>query len=122
VTLAQVESWLDDDEPVPPGLLDETRERIGAWNELGKRLCDAFVPRAERVLLPGSPRNADCSQAGAFRAGISRQSSRVLKDSTCRRRAVEASRPIARASTKDDREQRRQRVLRLPCGLSTRRR
>jgi len=53
VTFAQVESWLDDDEPVPPGLLDETRSRIGAWNELGKSLCDAFVGVAERVPTAG---------------------------------------------------------------------
>jgi GMP synthase (glutamine-hydrolysing) len=53
VTLAQVESWLDEDEPVPPGLLDETRGRIGAWNELGKSLCDAFVGVAERVPTAG---------------------------------------------------------------------
>ena len=53
VTFAQVESWLDDDEPVPPGLLDETRDRIGAWNELGKSLCDAFVAVAERVPTAG---------------------------------------------------------------------
>ena len=53
VTFAQVESWLDDDEPVPPGLLDETRTRIGAWNELGKNLCDAFVAVAERVPTAG---------------------------------------------------------------------
>jgi GMP synthase (glutamine-hydrolysing) len=52
VTLAQVESWLDEDEPVPPELLDETRGRIGAWNELGKSLCDAFVRAAERVATP----------------------------------------------------------------------
>jgi GMP synthase (glutamine-hydrolysing) len=53
VTLAQVESWMDDDEPVPPGLIDETRGRIGSWNELGKNLCDAFVGVAERVPTAG---------------------------------------------------------------------
>jgi GMP synthase (glutamine-hydrolysing) len=52
VTLDQVEGWLDEDEPVPPGLLDETRERIGEWNELGTKLCDAFVEVAERVATP----------------------------------------------------------------------
>jgi GMP synthase (glutamine-hydrolysing) len=52
VTLAQIESWMQDDEPVPPDLLDETRERIGEWNELGKSLCDAFVDVAERVATP----------------------------------------------------------------------
>jgi GMP synthase (glutamine-hydrolysing) len=53
VTLAQVESWMDDDEPVPPGLIDETRGRIRSWNELGKSLCDAFVGVAERVPTAG---------------------------------------------------------------------
>jgi hypothetical protein len=43
---------MQDDEPVPPGLLDETRKRIGDWNELGKGLCDAFVDVAERVATP----------------------------------------------------------------------
>jgi GMP synthase (glutamine-hydrolysing) len=52
VTLAQVEAWMEEDEPVPPGLLDETRARIGNWNELGKGLCDAFVVVAERVATP----------------------------------------------------------------------
>jgi GMP synthase (glutamine-hydrolysing) len=52
VTLAQVESWLGEDEPVPPELLDETRGRIDAWNEFGKSLCDAFVGVAERVATP----------------------------------------------------------------------
>jgi GMP synthase-like glutamine amidotransferase len=51
VTLTQVEVWLEEDEPVPPGLLDETRGRIGEWNEFGKRLCDAFVGVAERVAV-----------------------------------------------------------------------
>lgn len=49
VTLAQVESWASEDEPVPDGLLDETRERIGAWNDLGTSLCDAFIDVAERT-------------------------------------------------------------------------
>jgi GMP synthase (glutamine-hydrolysing) len=52
VTLEQVEAWIEEDEPVPPGLLDETRARIGEWNELGKGLCDAFVAVAERVATP----------------------------------------------------------------------
>jgi GMP synthase (glutamine-hydrolysing) len=52
VTLAQVESWMQEDEPVPAGLLDETRTRIDDWNELGKTLCDAFVDVAERVATP----------------------------------------------------------------------
>jgi len=52
VTLAQVESWMQEGEPVPAGLLDETRTRIDDWNELGKTLCDAFVDVAERVATP----------------------------------------------------------------------
>jgi GMP synthase (glutamine-hydrolysing) len=52
VTLAQVESWMQDDEPVPADLLEQTRARIGEWNELGRSLCDAFVDVAERVATP----------------------------------------------------------------------
>jgi GMP synthase (glutamine-hydrolysing) len=55
VTLAQVEGWLEDDEPVPldrERLLADTRERIAPWNELGRTLCDAFVDVAERVATP----------------------------------------------------------------------
>ena len=52
VTLPQIESWMQDDEPMPADLLDQTRTRIGAWNELGKNLCDAFVDVAERVAAP----------------------------------------------------------------------
>jgi GMP synthase (glutamine-hydrolysing) len=54
VTLAQIESWLQKDEPVPPDLLEETRRRIADWNELGRSLCDAFVDVAERVASPVS--------------------------------------------------------------------
>ena len=52
VTLTQIEAWSQEDDPVPPGLLDETRRRIGDWNELGKSLCDAFVGVAERIATP----------------------------------------------------------------------
>jgi GMP synthase (glutamine-hydrolysing) len=52
VTLAQIESWMQDDEPIPDDLLEQTRARIGHWNELGKNLCDAFVAVAERVATP----------------------------------------------------------------------
>jgi len=52
VTLAQIESWMGEGEPVPDGLLEETRMRIGTWNELGKQLCDSFVEAAERVAAP----------------------------------------------------------------------
>jgi hypothetical protein len=55
VTLQQVQSWLDEEEelPVDTGkLLADTGERIEAWNELGRQLCDAFVDAAERVAAP----------------------------------------------------------------------
>jgi GMP synthase (glutamine-hydrolysing) len=55
VTLAQVQSWVDEKEEVPvddEALMAETRERIGAWNDLGRELCGAFVDVAERVAAP----------------------------------------------------------------------
>jgi GMP synthase-like glutamine amidotransferase len=55
VTLEQVEGWLEEDEPIPldrERLLADTRERIDAWNELGRTLCSAFVDVAERVATP----------------------------------------------------------------------
>jgi len=55
VTLSQVQSWVDEKEEVPiddPALMAETTERIGAWNDLGRNLCDAFVTAAERVATP----------------------------------------------------------------------
>jgi GMP synthase (glutamine-hydrolysing) len=55
VTLHQVESWVDEEEELPVDaatLLAETRDRIEAWNVLGRALCDGFVDAAERV---GSP-------------------------------------------------------------------
>ena len=55
VTLAQVESWIDEEDDLPvdaAALLAETRERIGVWNELGRGLCAGFVETAERVAAP----------------------------------------------------------------------
>jgi GMP synthase (glutamine-hydrolysing) len=52
VTLAQVEQWTAEEPeatPISRGL-DETRERIEEWNELGRGLCGAFVEAAERVV------------------------------------------------------------------------
>jgi GMP synthase (glutamine-hydrolysing) len=52
VTADQVEAWVRDDPhevPVSPEeLLEQTRERIEAWNELGRKVCGAFVEVAER--------------------------------------------------------------------------
>jgi GMP synthase (glutamine-hydrolysing) len=55
VTLEQVQSWVDEKETVPvdgDALMAETRRRIGAWNELGRELCAAFMTVAERVAAP----------------------------------------------------------------------
>jgi GMP synthase (glutamine-hydrolysing) len=53
VTEQQIQSWVDEDErELPVGrdaLLEETRERIGEWNELGRGLCSSFLEAAERV-------------------------------------------------------------------------
>jgi GMP synthase-like glutamine amidotransferase len=56
VTLETVRSWLDEKEEFPldldrDELWAETQERIGEWNELGKRLCGAFVAVAERAAV-----------------------------------------------------------------------
>ncbi len=53
VTEPQLERWIADkaDPPADPERLrEETRARIAAWNELGGRLCRAFLAAAE-----GSP-------------------------------------------------------------------
>jgi GMP synthase (glutamine-hydrolysing) len=52
VTEPQLERWLADksDLPADPDRLrTETRERIGGWNELGRRLCRSFLAAAERL-------------------------------------------------------------------------
>lgn len=49
VTEPQLERWIADkaDPPADPdALLEETRARIGTWNELGRRLCRAFLAAA----------------------------------------------------------------------------
>jgi GMP synthase (glutamine-hydrolysing) len=46
VEARQVEAWLSedpDDVADPPALLAETRRRIGEWNDVGRRLCTAFL-------------------------------------------------------------------------------
>jgi GMP synthase (glutamine-hydrolysing) len=55
VTLPQVQGWVDEKETVPVDaekLMAETRERMPAWNDVGRTLCDAFVDVAERVTTP----------------------------------------------------------------------
>ncbi|MFL5959280.1 MAG: type 1 glutamine amidotransferase [Gaiellaceae bacterium] len=54
VTEPQLERWIRDKSDPPPDperLRAETRERIGPWNELGRRLCRSFVAAAERLAL-----------------------------------------------------------------------
>ena len=48
VRAEQVETWLAEDPADvadPEALRLATRERIGAWNELGRGLCAAFLAR-----------------------------------------------------------------------------
>jgi GMP synthase-like glutamine amidotransferase len=55
VTLAQLEGWIQEEETPqfdPVSFMVETRERIGAWNALGRELCSGFVDVAERVAAP----------------------------------------------------------------------
>lgn len=52
VTEPQVERWIADKSDLPADperLRAETRERIGGWNELGRRLCRSFLAAAERL-------------------------------------------------------------------------
>jgi GMP synthase-like glutamine amidotransferase len=52
VTEPQVERWIGDESDPPPDperLRAATRARIGAWNELGRRLCRAFLAAAEHL-------------------------------------------------------------------------
>ena len=56
VTLATVRTWLDDEDEFPTDLdraafEAETEEKIGAWNDLGRTLCGAFVEVAERAAV-----------------------------------------------------------------------
>jgi GMP synthase (glutamine-hydrolysing) len=50
VTEPQLERWMHDKDDLPPapeGLARQTRQEIGTWNELGRRLCGAFLAAAE---------------------------------------------------------------------------
>lgn len=52
VTEPQLERWIADksDLPAEPERLRaETRERIGGWNELGRRLCRSFLAAAKQL-------------------------------------------------------------------------
>jgi GMP synthase (glutamine-hydrolysing) len=55
VKLAQIEQWIADENDPPPdaaALGAETRDRIEDWNDLGRRLCGAFLEAAKRVGAP----------------------------------------------------------------------
>ena len=50
VTESQLDRWFTDKSDLPPdpeGLRVETRLKIGTWNELGRRLCGAFLAAVE---------------------------------------------------------------------------
>jgi GMP synthase (glutamine-hydrolysing) len=50
VTAAQLDGWIadaDDPPPDPERLRAETPSRMGAWNELGRGLCRAFLAAAD---------------------------------------------------------------------------
>lgn len=52
VTEPQLLRWIDDESDPPPDpdrLRAETREQIGPWNELGRRLCRSFLAAAEQL-------------------------------------------------------------------------
>jgi GMP synthase (glutamine-hydrolysing) len=52
VTEPQLERWIADKSDLPADperLRAESRERIGGWNELGRRLCRSFLAAAERL-------------------------------------------------------------------------
>ena len=56
VTADQIHTWLADDEDPPPSgnrIAEETPERIDEWNELGRKLCGAFVDLAALVPAKG---------------------------------------------------------------------
>ncbi len=52
VTEAQIGSWVDADGGGHAELAEATADRIGAWNELGRELCGAFLLAAARVPAP----------------------------------------------------------------------
>lgn len=56
VTEPQLERWIADESDPPPDparMRIETRERIGRWNEIGRRLCRSFLAAAEQLVRAG---------------------------------------------------------------------
>jgi GMP synthase-like glutamine amidotransferase len=57
VTEPQLGRWIGDAGDPPPDperLRAETREQIGGWNELGRRLCRSFLAAAEQLAGRGA--------------------------------------------------------------------
>jgi GMP synthase (glutamine-hydrolysing) len=57
VRLEQIESWAEEEPEAVDDMaafLTESRRRIDAWNELGRRLCTAFLTTARRRTHVGS--------------------------------------------------------------------
>ena len=52
VAESQIGSWVDADDGEHAELVGATADRIGAWNELGRDLCGAFLLAAGRVPAP----------------------------------------------------------------------
>jgi GMP synthase (glutamine-hydrolysing) len=56
VTEPQITEWVQDESRDLPTaaeeMLSQTRERVGAWNNLGRQLCSAFLDVAERIGTP----------------------------------------------------------------------
>jgi GMP synthase-like glutamine amidotransferase len=50
VTEPQLNRWAADksEKIEPEAFLAETRRHVGTWNELGRRLCNAFLVAAEK--------------------------------------------------------------------------
>ncbi len=48
VTTSQLDRWIAEEGkvPEPERMQEETQERIGEWNELGRKLCNAFLVAA----------------------------------------------------------------------------
>jgi GMP synthase (glutamine-hydrolysing) len=52
ITMDEIVEWSEDgeDDPLSEEALEESRQRIGEWNELGRRLCGGFLELAGLAL------------------------------------------------------------------------
>lgn len=76
VTEAQLELWIAEDleGEARARVRDETRKRIGEWNELGRRLCRAFLAAAERLRAADARPAREHGRAGPQFLGGGRRS------------------------------------------------